>query len=81
MRKIITRLENLERRNGLTLPVVIAEYQNGETIDYRGLPPIDHLLREDNPIIKTSGSDFAELVNAMIHPVDSRNIDAFEGGV
>ncbi len=79
MRNILARLEELERKSGADIPTVNAEYQNGERIKYHGLPPVDHLFREDNPIIKTSGSDFAELVNAMIHPKDNRSIEAFEG--
>lgn len=80
MRKqsIILRLEELERKNGLTLPVVNAEYQDGSVVKYNGLPPIEHLFREDNPIIKTFGSEFADLINALIHPLPNREFSDFE---
>lgn len=78
-RSIIARLEELEKKCGSTLPVVNAEYQNGEKATYYGLPPIEHLFRDDNPIIKTHGSEFAELVNVVLHPLPNRDISNFEG--
>lgn len=77
-RSIIARLEELERKNGLTLPVVNAEYQSGETVKYNGLPPMKHLFRDENPIVKTFGSEFADLVNALIHPLPNREFSDFE---
>lgn len=35
-KSIIARLEELERKSGLNLPVVYARYQNGETVKYYG---------------------------------------------
>lgn len=80
MRKqsIISRLEELERNHLMVLPVVNAEYQNGHKVKYNGLPPMEHLFGEENPIIKTSGSEFADLVNAMIHPLPNREFSDFE---
>ncbi len=77
-KETIARLQQLEKRSGSMLPEVVAEYQNGDKIKYRGLPPMEHLFCEDNPIINTSGSDFAELVNALIHPLPNREFSDFE---
>lgn len=81
MKSIISRLEELEKRSGGVLPLVIAEYQNGERMEYKGLPPIEDFQRVDNPIVQTSGSEFADLVNVIIHPVPNRNIEDFERGI
>lgn len=75
---IIRRLEVLEKRFGGTLPEVITEYRNGETVTYKGLPPMEHIFRLENPIIKTWGSDFADLVNDTIHPLPNRDIEDYE---
>ena len=77
-KETMTRLQQLEKKSGSMLPEVIAEYQNGDKVKYRGLPPMDHLFREDNPVIKTSGSDFAGLVDTLIHPVPNREFSDFE---
>lgn len=75
---IIRRLEQLEKRFENNQPIVYAEYQNGECIKYEGPPPVEHMFRNDNPIIKTYGSEFAELLNAIIQPVPNRNIEDYE---
>lgn len=72
------RLEELERRSGATLPGVFAEYQNGDTVTYRGLPPMDQIFRPENPIVRTWGSDFADMVNVLLHPVPNRHIEDLE---
>ena len=77
-RDIIARLERLEKICKVTLPVVVAEYSDGHQSTFYGLPPIEDILREDNPIIRTSGSEFAELLNAVIKPVPNRNIEDYE---
>ena len=77
-KSIIARLEELERKSGLNLPVVYARYQNGETVKYYGLPPMGELFNDENPIIMTYGSSFADLVDALIHPVPNRDIEELE---
>lgn len=76
--EILKRLMELERKIGQNLPEVYAEYNNGDKVKYYGLPPIDHLFREDNPINRTYGSSFADLINVLIHPIPNRNIEDFE---
>lgn len=77
MSVIYRRLIELEKKSGAVLPVVFAEYQNSETVTYKGLPPINHIFRSENPIIRTWGSDFADMVNELIHPVPNRCIEDF----
>ena len=74
-RSIIAKLEKLEAQHGC-IPVVIAEYEDGNIVEYRGLPPIEHLF--DDKIKRTYGSEFADLVNTIIHPVSDRNFEDFE---
>ena len=78
-KSIIARLEDLEKNCGSVLPLVKAKYANGDVVDYYGLPPIDDLFRDENPIMQTFGSEFAELVNTILHPCPNRNIEDFEG--
>ena len=78
MASIRKRLEELEKRLGGCLPLVVCVFQNGTKIEYRGFPDIDCLLDTDNPIVDVYGSDFAYLVKAALLPVENRNIDDFE---
>lgn len=75
---IMARLERLEKICKATLPLVLAEYADGNQSTFYGLPPTEDILREDNPIVRTSGSEFAELLNAVINPVPNRNIEDYE---
>ena len=77
---IMRRLKELERKSEAILPIVFAEYQYGDTAIYRGLPPMDHIFREVNPIVRTWGSDFANMVNELLHPAPNRHIEDFEEG-
>lgn len=77
-RDIIRRIEQLEKRFENNQPIVYAEYQNGECAKYEGLPPLEHICAEDNPIVHTYGSEFADLLNAIIHPVPNRYIEDYE---
>lgn len=77
-RMIEARLKRLEKAFANDLPIVDAKYQNGETKRFYGTPPIEDLLNADNPIIETAGSDFAELINAILHPLPNRDIDELE---
>lgn len=77
-RDIVRRLKELEQRAGSNLPDVIAEYQDGSRVLYKGLPPIEDIFSENNPIIRTAGSEFADLVNSILHPVPNRNIEELE---
>ena len=81
MKSIVSRLERLEKQCGGTLPVVNVVYEDGTQAVFYGLPPIEHITRSDNPIIQASGSEFADLVDAIIHPLPNRNIDDLEKGV
>lgn len=80
MDSIMRRLKELERKSEAALPIVFAEYQNRDTAIYRGLPPMDHIFREVNPIVRTWGSDFANMVNELLHPAPNRHIEDFEEG-
>ena len=78
MASIRKRLEELEKRLGGCLPLVVCVFQNGTKNEYKGFPDIDCLLNSDNPIVDVYGSEFAKLVNAAIFPKENRNIDDFE---
>lgn len=77
-RMIEVRLKRLEKAFTNVLPIVNAKYQNGAMKRFYGTPPIEDLLSIDNPIIETSGSQFADLINAILHPLSNRNIDELE---
>ena len=77
MRTIIDRIQALEKKCTDTLPVVIAAFQNGERATYKGCPPLEH-FKGDNPIVETSGSEFADMLNVVLHPIQNRDIADFE---
>lgn len=77
MRTIIDRIKALEKKCADPLPVVIAVYENGEKVTYKGLPPVEHFGRDINPIKETSGSEFADLLNTVLHPLPDREITDF----
>ena len=77
MRTIIDRIQALEKKCTDPLPVVIAVYQNGERATYKGCPPLEH-FKGDNPIMETSGSEFADMINVVLHPMPDREIADFE---
>ena len=39
----------------------------------------EDMFREDNHIVRAWGSEFADMVNTLLHPVPNRNIEDFEG--
>ncbi len=77
-KSIISRLEKLEKEYKDCIPLVYAEYRNGDVVTYKGMPPVDDITSNTNPIIRTYGSDFAEMVNVVIHPKPNRFIEDFE---
>ena len=80
-RSILARLEELEKRCGSNLPVVNVIYQNGDSATFYGTPPAEDMFREDNHIVRAWGSEFADMVNTLLHPVPNRNIEDFEGEI
>lgn len=79
-RSIIARLEELEKRCGNNLPVVNVTYRNGDGATFYGIPPVEDIFSEENPIVRAWGSEFADMVDTLLHPLPNRNIDDFEGG-
>ena len=77
-REIVKRIDRIERLHGKGFPEVVAIYADGTQITHKGSPPIEHLVSESNPIIRTFGSEFADMINAIIHPVSNRNIENYE---
>ena len=75
---IIRRIALLEQKYLVKLPVVMAEYEDGTVVCFEGTPPIGELARKENPVVKICGSEFAEMLNAIIKPVPNRNFDDFE---
>lgn len=75
-KEVIKRIMQLEKQYQSNLPLVIAEYKNGEKVTYEGAPPIEELTSGN--IVDLSGSEFAELLNAIIHPAPNRNFEDFE---
>lgn len=78
MASIRKRLEELEKKLGGCLPLVVCVFKNGTKNEYKGFPDIDCLLNPDNPVVDIYGSEFAKLVKAVIFPKENRNIDDFE---
>lgn len=78
MNSVMKRLKQLEQKYGINLPEVVAELADGTKVTCKGTPSADLLFDKENPIIKTSGSQFAELINAIINPLPNRNIEDFE---
>lgn len=76
--EIEKRLRVLESRLGSNIPDVFAEYADGHIEKFRGLPPIEYIFKEDNIIVRTYGSSFANLVNAIMHPEPNRKIEDYE---
>lgn len=79
MRTIIDRIQALEKKCTNPLPVVIAVYHNGERVTYKGCPPLEH-FEGNNRIVETSGSEFADMLNVVLHPMADRDISDFERG-
>ena len=74
---IMRRIRVLEHKYIMNLPIIIAKYEDGKVECFEGIPT-DELFREENPIIKTWGSEFAEMLNIIINPVQNRKIEDFE---
>ncbi len=77
MKSIIDRIKALEGKFADPLPVVIAVYENGERATYKGCPPLEHFYG-NNCIMETYGSEFADLLNTVLHPLPNRDIADFE---
>ena len=75
---IIKRIRVLEQKYLVPLPVIIVEYADRTTACFEGMLPIEELFKEDNPVVKTYGSEFAELLNVIINSVPNRNIEDYE---
>ena len=78
MNNVIKRIKQLELLYGSNIPEVIAEFADGTKTTCKGVPPAEMLFNTENPIIKTSGNKFADLVNVIINPVPNRNIEDYE---
>ena len=75
IRSIAYRLEKLEKDlKGVELPIVKLLYENGHKATFYGTPPIEAF----NGVSLAYGSDFANLINAVLHPVPNRNIEDLE---
>lgn len=77
-RSILMRLKKLEKGLCTNLPEVYAVYEDGTIKQYQGTPPFDDIFSVNNPIVRTYGSCFADLINSIIHPLENRNIGDFE---
>lgn len=77
-RAVLNRLKKLEQGLGTNLPEVYARYENGTIKKYQGMPPIEDMFCTENPIVSTYGSEFADLIDIIMHPVENRNIEDFE---
>ena len=75
--KILKRIDKLEQVRKC-IPEVVAIYADGATTTYKGAPLCESFFDEVNPIIKTYGSEFAELLNAIINPVENRYLENYE---
>lgn len=81
-KSIKSRLEKLEKnmlRQG-KLPKVVLRYEDGSETIHGGFPPIENIMRGDNPAVLAYGSEFADMVNLIMHPVPNRNIEELEQG-
>ena len=74
IRSITYRLERLEAGKKNVLPKVIVEYAGGHEETFLGYPGNEKLEKA----IRTYGSDFAQLIDVILHPAPNRNIEDLE---